>query len=227
MAPTDHCLEQECAQVVRDYFPRWRQWAQWTLKGGARAHWQDARGTWRHTSELGYCDSTAKTIWVKSHEHKTAAERTATLIHECVHAVTTGYHGHRFYTRLQQAADHAKALGDPAVSTALMEDAACFQPGVRHSTRSRLYIVAVESLPTHHAMTYDDLVDVIADALAMTGPEVLACYQKPLRQVFTRTTHDLIASMGYNCASRDSRKRCQSLIPLSPTSVTTSPRTMQ
>ena len=40
MAPTDHTLEQEFAQVVRDYFPRWRSAAQWTVTAGAGLRWQ-------------------------------------------------------------------------------------------------------------------------------------------------------------------------------------------
>jgi predicted metal-dependent hydrolase len=97
--------------LCRDFFPRWRHSTAWTIVEGPHRQWVDSQGNTHTTTETGYCDSTTKTIFLNYGEHGRQHGR-AIIIHEIVHAVTSGAHGKRFCARLRQAAERASDLGD-------------------------------------------------------------------------------------------------------------------
>ena len=165
MAPTDHTLEQEFAQVVRDYFPRWRSAAHWTVTAGAGLRWQDSTGAWQASMEMGMCDQATRTITIARPEP--SLSRSATIIHECCHAVTDGGHGQRWRARLQQAATRATGLGVAAVAATLLSQMEWYAAEEQREKRcprilsfaTRMQMHVADMVQRHPDRTFDAIID--------------------------------------------------------------------
>jgi len=167
------------------YFPRWRAADQWTIREGPRAHWHRGNDQ-RSTSEQGYCDHVTKTIWI----NVSGRDLHAAIIHETCHAVAGGYHGIRWQRRMVHAQIRAATLGDTPLAEALANDLEMYQrPGLR-ANASSIYGRIEDILLDVPALTFDQVVDAIADDCSMTPDEVLHRYRR-LRYWYARHRRDL------------------------------------
>jgi hypothetical protein len=175
--------------LCRDFFPRWRDSASWTIVEGPHGRWVDTQGNTHTTTEQGYCDGMTKTIYVNN-GWKDRAECRQLIIHETCHAVTTGSHGTRFCARLRQAAQRASALGDESLSTQLLAEAEAYASGPvdRASPYDRLQDILCD----HPGATFDYILTALAYNYAETAPALSARYPR-LHTVYQRTQRQEIA----------------------------------
>jgi uncharacterized protein YbjT (DUF2867 family) len=70
---------------------------------------------------MGYCDFTYKIIKAAS-VPVDDDDLAALLIHEIAHAVTASYHTKRWLTRMEKAAQRARAIGRPRLATIIRQE---------------------------------------------------------------------------------------------------------
>jgi hypothetical protein len=179
--------------LCRDFFPRWRDSASWTIMEDSHGSWVDTQGNTQTTTEQGYCDGTTKTIYVNN-GWKDRAECRLLIIHEICHAVTSGGHGKRFCTRLRQAAQRASALGDMTLSAQLLEEADGYECGPAFDASP--YSCIPEILCDNPGATFDDVLTKLAYDYTETPPALVEWYPH-LRSVYHRTRRDEIATLRY------------------------------
>ena len=164
-SPKLHAAFRALCQV---YFPRWRSATAWTLREGPRARCVSQERP-QTPSETGFCDTATKTIWIYCRPDA----QTETLIHKMCHAVTGLSHDKRWRMRLRAAGLQAARQGDGALAAKLFGEANAYAEAPR-LTATAIYQRVQDVLMDSPATTYEGLVDYLAHAYALTGPELLA-----------------------------------------------------
>src|SRR5262245_18421014 len=116
----DDALQHEFRVIRQTYFPRWSRWTTWTIRSGAGFSWQDSQGKTHTSLGMGLTVPATRTITIACLEPPLT--RTATIIHECCHALTNIGHGKTWRARMLQAATRATEVGATALAAALLED---------------------------------------------------------------------------------------------------------
>jgi hypothetical protein len=169
----------------------------WTVVEGPHGQWVDTQGNTHTTTESGYCDSTTKTIFLNYGQHGRQQGRTI-IIHEIVHAVTSGAHGTQFCARLRQAAQRASDLGDMTLSAQWRAEAEAYEsPGLSLGSPYRRIPQIVCENP---GATFEQILTYLADEYVETAPALVARYPR-LHAVYQRARHQEITTL------RSQRKR--------------------
>ena len=107
---TDHKFRETFDQVRKEFFPRWDR----------QRHWR-ARIARKLNGSVGHCDFTSRVIeafQVPDDDDELAA----LLIHEIAHAATASYHAKRWITRMERAAQQAKAIRRSRLARLIREE---------------------------------------------------------------------------------------------------------
>ena len=158
-------------EVCRDYFPRWRGSIHWQVRVESRGQWVDAQGKMQYTTEAGYCDKDNRTILLK-------CPSKANLIHEICHAVAGLGHGKRFWTRMRKAVQRAEELGEAELAGELRQQADACESDLVPNTAASVYRKADEVVSSVPEITFDALVEYLADEMGMTSTEVRQRYRR-------------------------------------------------
>ena len=197
-------LQAAFSALCRDFFPRWRARASWTVVDGPHGQWVDAQGVTHTTTERGYCDRTTRTIFLQG--WRNTLECRVTLIHEICHAVTTGAHDKRFCARLRLAAQHARAHGDEPLSAQLLAEAEAYESGP--VDRASPYDRIPDILCDHPGATFDHILTTLAYDFAATAPALLEQYPR-LHAVYQRTRRQEIAALRYQRKAAHAAGSCR------------------
>jgi len=179
--------------LCRDFFPRWRDSGAWTIVEGPHGQWVDTQGNTYTTTESGYCARTTKTIFLNYGQHGRQHGR-AIIIHEIVHAVTSGAHGKQFCARLRQAAQRASDLGDLTLSAQLREEADAYESTAINlgSPYRRIPKIVCEN----PGATFEQILTYLANEYGETAPALVARYPR-LRTVYQRARRQAITTLRY------------------------------
>jgi len=171
-------LEMTFERVRRDYFPRWRSGAAWTVQ-------EDNCSSW--TGRDGCCDPQRRTITISALVvGEGEDDLVSTLIHEITHAVTYVNHGKRFCARLRKAAERAGELGEHGVMELLIDEARSISSGEMWDlpVAADIYDIVTDLVERKEGrLTLERLLQGLAAYTALTPDELLSRYRR-LPQVY-------------------------------------------
>lgn len=96
-------------EIKRLFFPRWDRQSVWRLRTTSTRKCQ------------GHCDRERKVIEIVA-RHIDPDDQDHLLIHEICHAVTKGFHGREWQSRMEKAAERADELGRTRLAKLLREE---------------------------------------------------------------------------------------------------------
>ena len=168
-------------ETVRSiFFPRWDRLHKWLMQD---IH-PDCAG-----SAIGRCDETGKAIVVRNGSQET-------LIHEIAHAVTNSDHGKKWQSRMEKAALRAEEIGRKDLADEIRKDYTAYSdPNRSFKPTAEIVYNQVENaiLGTHGKLSFEDVIEFVANDSGMTSKLLLSKYNK-LRSVYDEalncsTTH--------------------------------------
>ena len=161
-------------EIVRLYFPRWRDSRNWKVR----------RGSYAPGSQSGRdcsCQSHLKAIYMDK-VAEDDPEFIAILIHEICHAITTSTHNSKWLKRMKLAEERASALGDKTVFAQLEKQLQEIESAQNCETRKYLYERAQEIMMDCPNYSLSKLKRALANELR-TRPQDLKASDRKLRGI--------------------------------------------